>query len=60
MTTVMYCEDQTCACNHFGYCEYAFGIALDENRKCKAYIEREKKDGDSDESENLRPGGEVH
>lgn len=51
MTTVMYCEDQTCACNHFGYCEYSFGIALDENRKCKAYIAKEEKKEDQKEDD---------
>lgn len=53
MTAVMYCEDQTCACNHFGFCEYKFGIALDKDRKCKAYIEN--KNCEVTEEYSLKP-----
>lgn len=49
MPEVMYCEDKTCACNCEGFCEYAFGIALDVDRKCKAYIERKKEEEKSNE-----------
>ena len=52
MTRVLYCEDQSCACNCEGFCEYAFGIAIDKDRKCKAYIERKEKEEKKEDAEN--------
>lgn len=49
MPQVMYCEDQSCACNCEGFCEYAFGIAIDSDRKCKAYIARNEKEKEQSE-----------